>query len=452
MENNSDEINIGKNKPSFFPNLGQNQPNIDDSKKNYIKTDPLELKDTLSKSSFNKYTYKNSKIKIISIIIYFIIIICFEFFYRDYFFKKSIKLQEELHLRIKNDSILKINEIISFFGGVLSAIFFSLLIFLFMPLNYSFLILQCIIYSAYFTNTLKMIYQSERPNWISKYLSYTCESGFGNPSGHAFTTVNLYLCLAHIFSKYFKFGLILKFIIFIFCILISILIIASRVILAAHTINQIIYGACLGIGVYFILIHIIGYHNYSSVEFYQHIKKKKVKKIYYIFHIFLLILAVFIYLFTKNKDTSQIEKSVFNGIRCPFKYEYKKFKNDGLFQALSISAMLGAQFGIDFLFILLKVNNYIVGFQIIEWNKNKKISFIFLRILVILSSSIGIILYFSFPGYVILFFIFVFKSAFAYFLGMAGIYGLGIFLCIKLKIANKDIYKMDALHEITAEA
>ena len=452
MKNNSDEINIAENKPNIFPKISQNQPNTDYSKKSNITSEPSELKGTLNKSTYHRYTSKTARIKIISIIIYYLVIIALEFIYRDYLFKKSITIQEQIHLSTKNFLILKISKMISFFGGELAALFFAVLIFLFMPLNYSFLIIQCIIYSAYFTNTLKMIYQSERPNWISKYLSYSCESSYGNPSGHAFTSINLYLCLAHIFSKYFKIRYTLRIFILIFFIFISILIIISRVILAAHSINQIIYGTCLGIGVYFILIHIIGYHNYSSVEFYQHIKKKKVKKIYYIFHIFLLIITIFIYLFTKNKDTSWLDKSIFNGVRCPVKSGYKKFKNDGLFQALSITAILGVQFGIDFLFVLLKANNYVIGFSIIEWNKNPKIKFIFLRFFVILFSAIGIILYFTIPGNINLFFIFVFKSALAFFLGMAGIYGLGIFSCIKLKIANKDIYKMDALHEITAEA
>ena len=450
MKNNSDEVIIGENKPTFFPKMTQNQTNLDDSKKNNI-IDPSDLKISLTKPEFNKPTYKSTKMKIISVIIYFIVIIGLELLYRDYLFNKSIYLQEQIHLNPKSDLLLKISRIISFFAANFAAFFFALLIFLFMPLNYSFLIIQSIIYSAYFTNTMKMIYQSDRPNWQSNYLLRSCNNGYGNPSGHAFTSINMYLCLAHIFSKYSKIKYVLRVMIFIFCILISILIILSRVILAAHAINQILYGACLGLGVYFILIHIIGYHNYSSIEFYQHIKKKRVKKIYYIFHIFLLFLTVFIYLFTKNKDTSEIEKRIFNGRRCPFQPEYKQFKKDGLFQALSITAILGAQFGIDILFILLKANDYVINFSIIEWNKNKKISFVFLRILVILFSGIGIVFYFAVPGSVILFFVFVFKSAMAFFLGMAGIYSLGIFLCIKFKIANKDIYKMDALHEITAE-
>ena len=431
MKNNSDEIIMGEKNPNFFPKIIKPSTILDDSKKNNIITNPSELKDSLARPVFeNKLSFRISKIKIIFTIIYFILIILLEFLYRDYLFDKSIRLQESLQLNKKYFFLLKMSKIISFFGAEFAAVFFTLLIFLFMPLNYSFLILQCIIYSAYFTNTLKMIYQSDRPSWNrpswkSKYLTYSCDNGFGNPSGHAFTSINLYLCLVHIFMKYFIVRGVLRILFFMLGISISILIILSRVILAAHSINQILYGSCLGIGVYFILIHIIGYHNYSSIEFYQHIKKKKVKKIYYIINTFLLILTVFIYLFTKNQDTSE---------------------------ALSITALLGAQFGIDMLFILLKNNNYMINYSLIEWNKNKKFKYGFLRFIVILVSSFGILFYFTFPEEINIFFIFVFKSAMAFFLGMAGIYSLGIFLCIKFKIANKDIYKMDALHEITAES
>jgi hypothetical protein len=229
------------------------------------------------------------------------------------------------------------------------------------------------------------------------------------------------------------------------------LIILSRIILAAHSINQVLYGALLGIGVYAILIHIIQYHKYSSIQFYQHIKKKRIKKIYYIFHIFLLIISILIYLFTENKDHTDINKTIFNGIRCDIKPYYKRYKNGGLFQALAIMGIIGAQFGVDILFILLKKNNYMINYSIIEWNKNNKIKYAFFRLIVISISSIGIFFYYIVPGNIILFFAFLFKSALPIFLGMFGIYSLGIYLCIKLKIANKDIYKMDALHEITAE-
>ena len=445
MKNNSDEIIVEEKI--------QNGINFEQSKKNNIITEPLELRNNLSNSSFIKpISVFSLKIKIIMITLYFILIIGLEFFYRDYLFKKSIILQENIQRNPKNDLLLKISKIISFFGGEVSASFFLFFIFLFMPLNYSFLILQSIIYSCYFTNVMKMIYQSDRPNWRSNYLTYYCDYEYGNPSGHSFNSINMFLCLAHIFIQYFKIKKYLfKILIFIIFIFISFLIILSRIILAAHSINQVLYGALLGIGVYAILIHIIQYHKYSSIQFYQHIKKKRIKKIYYIFHIFLLIISILIYLFTENKDHTDINKTIFNGIRCDIKPYYKRYKNGGLFQALSIMGIIGAQFGVDILFILLKKNNYMINYSIIEWNKNYKIKNILLRLIISLISSIGIILYFIVPGNMNLVLVFIFKSTLAFFLGAYGIFSFGIYLCIKLKITNKDIYKMEALHEITAE-
>lgn len=454
MKNNSDEVIIQQKNPNNLANsnFNQNESYIDQSKKNNIITEPLDIKNSLTKSVFDRTSSKFSKkIKIISITIYFIFIISIEFLYRDYLFQKSLILQESIHINPKNILILKISKIISILGAEISAGFFLLLIFLFMPLNYSILFLQCIIYSAYFTNTMKMIYQSDRPNWINQYLNFSCNYGYGNPSGHAFTSSCMYLCLAHIFTKNFKIKGLIRILIFLLCISISFFVSISRVILGAHSINQIIYGGCLGIGIYFVLIHIIGYHNYTSIEFYQHIKKKRIKKIYYIFHIFLLIISILIYLFTENKDHTDINKTIFNGIRCDIKPYYKRYKNGGLFQALAIMGIIGAQFGVDILFILLKKNNYMINYSIIEWNKNYKIKNVLLRLIISLISSIGIILYFIVPGNMNLVLVFIFKSTLAFFLGASGIFSFGIYLCIKLKITNKDIYKMEALHEITAE-
>ena len=59
MKNKSDEINMDGNNPSFFPKITQNQPNLDDSKKNNIIASS-ELKNSLTKPEFNKYTFKST--------------------------------------------------------------------------------------------------------------------------------------------------------------------------------------------------------------------------------------------------------------------------------------------------------------------------------------------------------------------------------------------------------
>ena len=450
MKNTSDENNIIKKNGKIFPQSESKKSNIDNNKQ-IIVTESSQISNNLNKFNKDKVII-SKKIRAIIIIIYFAIIIWAETFYREYLFKKSISIQEYLHKNENNMIILKICEIISIIGGELTTLFIFGIIFLLMPLNYSFLILQSIIYSSYLTNTLKMIYQSDRPNWHSEYLTFSCNYGYGNPSGHSLTSIALYLSLSHILITFFKFKLIYKGIIFIFFIILALLIIISRVILAAHSINQVIYGFTLGIGLYYILIHAIGYHKYSSIQFLQHIRNKKVNYIYYFLHVILFIFTILVYIFTNSKDTSIFEENIFNGIRCKITNSYRKYKNDGLFQSLSITSLIGAQLGVNILFKILKKQNYIISVSIIEWNKTKSIKKFFLRFFIIIFSSIGILLYYVIPKDLPLLFIFIFKSGTAFFLGMLGIHLIGIYLCIYLKIANIEIYKMDVLHEITSSA
>ena len=396
-----------------------------------------------------KQNFLFKTIIILIILIYFSIVIWSENLYRDKLFQKGIPLQEYIQRYEKFIILLKICKKLSFFGQEFwYAIVFGI-IFLLMPINFSFLILQALVYSSYGNNALKMIYQSDRPNWISEYLTFSCNYGYGNPSGHSFTCICIYLTLSHILITYFKMSLLVKIIIFIFFILASFLIIISRLILGAHSINQVLYGFNLGLGVYFILIYFIGYHKYNSISFIQHIKNIKINFIYYIIHSILLFINILIYFKTKTKDHYLYENKIFNGIRCKRKNPFNKYKNNGFFQSLIIISLIGAQLGINLLFIILKNKNYIINSAIIEWNKSKY-KYIFLKVPIIIFSSFGIILYFIIPNNSSLTIIFIFKCGIPFFLSTFGIYCVGIYLCIYLKIANLEIYRMDNLNEITS--
>jgi membrane-associated phospholipid phosphatase len=447
MKNESSDNQIGIDNNKDMKIFQQEKTKKDDSEINKAQLTESTIKENFNKIENKRITYN---MKIVIAIIYFIIIILLELFYRKFLFEQFIPFQEYIQKERKIKILLNLCKILSIFGAEISTLFIFGIIFIFMPLNYSFLILQAIVYSSYITNTLKMIYQSDRPNWHSDYLTFSCNYGYGNPSGHSLTSISLYLSLSHVLIKYFKIKGTFKKILFIFFTLFPILIAISRFILAAHSLNQIIYGILLGLGLYYILIYIIGYHKYSSVQFFRYIRKTKVKYIYYFFHILLLIIAILIYLFIPSKDNSYSEENIFNGQRCKIKNDYAKYKNDGLFQSLSITSIIGAQIGIDLLFKILKIKNYLINVAIIEWNKKKFNKKILLRIPIIIISSIGIILYFIFPGNLPLILIFIFKSAIPFLISMIGIHSLGIYLCISLKIANNEIYKMDALNEISA--
>ena len=402
--------------------------------------------------SFERKEKKNlllNYIIIFLILIYFSIVIWSETLYRDKLFQKGIPLQEYIQRNEKYIIILKICKTLSFFGKEIWYIIIFGLMFILMPINFSFLLLQALVYSSYGNNILKMIYQSERPNWISEYLTFSCNYGYGNPSGHSFTCICIYLTLAHILIAYFKMSLIMKINIFIFFILASLLITISRVIIGAHSINQVLYGFLLGLGVYFILIYIIGYHKYNSNSFFQHIRNIKINFIYYLIHFILLFIDILIYFKTKTIDHTSHENKIFNGIRCKRKNPFNKYKNNGFFQSLIIFSLIGAQLGINLLFNILKNKNYIINSAIIEWNKTNYKN-VFLKIPIIFFSSFGITLYFIIPNNSSLIIIFFFKCGIPFFLSAFSIYFVGIYLCIYLKIGNLEIYKMDRLQEITS--
>lgn len=385
-------------------------------------------------------------IKIIISAIYFILIICIENLYRENLYRKSIEVQENIRNdHEKESAFYNFWKFMSIFGEAKATFPIFGLIFLFFPLSSSFLTLQTLIYSIYITNLFKIIYRNSRPYWESDILDVVCNSGYGNPSGHSVTSTAYYLTLPHIvtnfqFFKSGKMNMLLRITIFCLFIIFGSLIMISRVMLAAHAINQVIYGFSLGFGVYLVNIYLLSYHTYSSDEFLEHIINKCVSIFYILFHIILLIILIVVYIVIE--DDKYIEynsyKNIFNGIRCKIKNKYLMLKHDGFFQALSLTSLLGAHLGIIVLIFLLKKLNYNINGFIIEFNKSS-IKNWFIRLPILLLSGIFIILYFCIPGDISLTLIFIFKSALPFFLTTFGIYFLGMFICIHFKLSNENI-------------
>ena len=458
MENSQkkDENNYQKSEKNNNQDMDNNLDNnqvlsvVQNIPKNFISGKTLNL-------NFISY-YKKLKKNTVLISIYFFIVIYSNNIYQEKLFDKSIKFQEKIHKNFsKYPLFFPVFKLISRFGNPFTMQIIYFIIFLFFPLNSSFLILQSVIYPSYFTNLMKNIYRQDRPYWRSEILRQVCSKGYGNPSGHSFCSTCFYLCLYKVIINDWKlfnnlrYEKLFKFIIFIFTLLFVLLIVISRVILGAHSINQILYGSLLGFGTYFILINILSYHKYKPYEFLKHIQKKSVKIIYNLFHFSLLFYATLIYLKAKEKKKEIIKEKIFNGTRCKVIYPYKNFKEDGLFQSLSITAVIGAYLGILFLLKLLKFRNYIINENIINWNKIKNNTKWFYSIPIIIASGLGIILYYFIPGNSPLFIIFCFKSAIPFFLAAFGIHSFGIYYCIYYKIANRDLYKMEMINDVTSK-
>ena len=404
----------------------------------------------ITSNSTNKNNQENTKkenlkkifyIKIFISAIYFTFIICIEQLYRASLFSKSITIQEDIRKDHEKDSAFyNFWKFMSIFGEAKATFPIYGLIFVFFPLNSSFLTLQTLIYSIYITNFFKIIYRNGRPYWESEILDVVCNSGYGNPSGHSVTSTAYYLTLPHIVTnfRFFKVGkknIILRISIFCLFIIFAFLIMISRVMLAAHSINQVFYGFSLGFGIYLVNIYMLSYHTYPSEIFLQHIINKFLSLFYILFHIILLIILIVVYaVIEDNRDLEyKCYNNIFNGIRCKIKDKYLMLKHDGFFQALSLTSLLGAHLGIIVLIFTLKKLNYIINGFIIEFNKSSIKKWL-IRLPILLLSGIFLILNFCIPGDISLALIFIFKSALPFFLTTFGIYFLGIFICIHCAI------------------
>ena len=397
----------------------------------------IENNNNINEISSNNLT-KKEKIKITISIIYYILVIGIEFSYRDKLFEKSLKIEENIQENYdKNSLFVKFWKLISEFGTAKITMFTWFIIFITYPINYSFQYLQSIIYTNYITNLFKMFYRNHRPYWHSDKIIFSCNSGYGNPSGHSMTSTCVYLSLSHIltdFNVFKKKYFFLKIIIFSLFSILIIMIISSRIILGAHSLNQVIYGFLLGFGNYFVIFFLLKFHKYSPLEFLNFFLSKSNNILLFAFHFILLIICIITYFSIKDNNVGEINEKIFNGIRCKIKKEYSKYKNDGLYQSLSITSLLGAHLGILILIFLTKKKYINVNENLIKWNKVAFKHWLF-RLPILLISGIGIILYFIISGKANLVIIFIFKSAIPFFLSPLGLYSLGIYYSMYLNLS-----------------
>ena len=405
--------------------------------------------ETISDINNNPKGKEKLFIKIFIAIIFFGLIIGIEQAYREDLFYKSIDVQEDIRNDYdKGSTFYGFWKFMSYFG--VSNVTFPIfaIIFLFLPLNSSFLTLQVLIYSIYITNVLKIIYRNGRPYWQSTLLDIVCNSGYGNPSGHSVTATTYYLTLPHILTNFEFFkkdtrGKILRIVIFLLFMILGALVMISRIILGAHSLNQVIYGFSLGLGVYFISIYILSYHTYNHDTFISHITNCVVVFIYMIFHLILLALLIIMYfaLEDNQKIKYKIEIDIFNGQRCKVKKKYLMLKHDGFFQGLALTSIIGAHLGIILLNFFLKKYNYVINRYITEFNRSSVKRWI-IRLPILIFSGIFMLLNFTIPGGSPLSIIFIFKSSLSFFFTNVGIFFVGIFISIHCNLANENITKI----------
>ena len=382
--------------------------------------------------------YSWLKAKITILIIYIILSIIFEQFYRKPLFTKSIELETKLYSSTSINQI-KIFKLLSKFGTQTGLIPLLITILILFPLNISYTFASVIVLSSYYDNILKLSYGSPRPFWINPSIKRTCDGGFGNPSGHSFSSFAIYLSLWNIITslnyfnrkKFLKIALLIFFILFSFCIAIS------RIFLSVHSINQIIYGSILGFGMYFYFFHIIELQKFTGKKFTKYIIGSFENKIHSIKFCVYFIILFALFLLRKNrwKEFDNIIKK-----ECSHLPLYRKFNNDGFFIGLVLFLLIGAHYGLYYLFITSQIYRPFKEEQINKWSLFENWKNLILKILIFIPHSIPMIIYILIPNNTPLYILFPFKVIIPYTLSGFCFFGVYIIMCIKLKVAYQNIY------------
>ena len=392
---------------------------------------------------------KAQLIKIIFISVFTIVTIGVEFAYRRPLFDHSVKIAKSV--QAKFDFSIKFFDIYTWIG-VIDYYCYIPLVFLFCPISYSYTFFIACILSTHFCNYTKMIYGEGRPylkkeafiGKTSVILKTGAERGYGNPSGHSFQCTIIFLGLSQMLIDYFKLNKVKSLILYIISAIIIVLVNFSRVLLGVHSVNQVIFGDCLGFILFFIIYIIFQPHLKEPKQFYETFLKAK----FHIINTICLVIAI-IYLIVgaviceqqREKDPYYIELK--EKLKIMENYnELKILTPNSVSKCLDIMAYIGANCGILTLayFTRKRLGSKYEELNIYNRNTGKPYIYCLLIRLIFLGISYLPYLLVKFSPKVSNAYIhyICFNAIPMFFLGLL-IFGPNIILILILKFANKDI-------------
>jgi membrane-associated phospholipid phosphatase len=383
---------------------------------------------------------KSKIIKIIALTFYFIICFSVEPLYRNPLFADSSRIIKN-YQNNASDLSKSFFRVITELGGHNFYVFAIAILLIWFPLNKSYSFLRILCATMFVNSFLKLTYGSPRPFWINTSILRVCEGGYGNPSGHSMVGAASWLALAHIFTdyKYFhKENIILKVFIFLISSVVVTCICVSRVVLGTHSTNQVIFGASLGVGFYYLFFYIFKIHNLNGKEFFQCFRNYLSILIHSA--IFLVIGSVALLLFTFLKyDNSQYE--ILFKTLCPDLIFYKSFSNDGYYGTLILFGFMGAFYSMVLLAYLIEKQYKEHEEDFNEWHLGSNLGQFYRILLTLALCIIPIIMTTLISGKTHLWIIFTFKIALPMLILTFCVFGLNVYLSAKLKIANPLIHK-----------
>ena len=256
-------------------------------------------------------------------LIFLFLLFTIEIFFREFLYSLSpsfiIFIQKNLSF------LFQLGNFFSFFGNEKGQFLILVLSYNFLSTYKTIIIIFTAGLSVLIGGFLKLIYISPRPFMTNiNIIIFNCEGGWGNPSIHSILSTCLYLTLYKVIiaqnknfsnnekKNYFCFTLF-----FIICICLS------RLLLGVHSINQVIFGFCLGISIYYILFYIIELNSDDYNQFYYLIINLN-KIVFY--SVLIMIIALLPYFFIKPDSKNIILWDKIIDMKCPGYSNYKKFE------------------------------------------------------------------------------------------------------------------------------
>ena len=397
----------------------------------------------------------NTLIKFIILLLFVIAPVVGELFYRQPLFDESIDF--ELKWRQNAWGFTKTSyNIITNLGGEYGLILYLIIIYFFFPLTKSFCFMIGVIACTYLDNIMKLWYHDPRPFWEESKLHSNCDGGFGNPSGHSFISTFTYLGVYKLLSqtKIVSKNIWVEMTLFVFCVLMIIGIVLSRVILGMHSLDQVFYGCSLGLAVYFLLFHILYMQNMKFETFTKLFTSvQNLIIITAIFFISLLSLLLSYLLIDFTAVTGKYKESL--STSCPQYFDdkqYRRFQNDGFFGGLTLFCLMGAYYGQYFLWCKMHSQYGENRDELInKWVYNREGVYksginIFKVIGILIVCALPMAIYFLISS-TNLAVIFIFKVSLPFFVTLFLLYGPGLYLMISLGLCNMKFFLIGAEEE-----
>ena len=397
----------------------------------------------------------NTLIKFIILLLFVIASVVGELFYRQPLFDESIDF--ELKWRQNAWGFTKTSyNIITNLGGEYGLILYLIIIYFFFPLTKSFCFMIGVIACTYLDNIMKLWYHDPRPFWEESKLHSNCDGGFGNPSGHSFISTFTYLGVYKLLSqtKIVSKNIWVEMTLFVFCVLMIIGIVLSRVILGMHSLDQVFYGCSLGLAVYFLLFHILYMQNMKVETFTKLFTSvQNLIIITAIFFISLLSLLLSYLLIDFTAVTDKYKESL--STSCPQYFndkQYRIFQNDGFFGGLTLFCLMGAYYGQYFLWYKMHSQYGENRDELInKWVYNREGVYksginIFKVIGILIVCALPMAIYFLISS-TNLAVIFIFKVSLPFFVTLFLLYGPGLYLMISLGLCNMKFFLIGAEEE-----